>query len=450
MEDHQDDFLKHIKGVLRDHEEEYRPGAWEQFSRQHLQAAAPAKPARVVPLWRRVAVAAAILAGVFLIANYFITTRNHLPGDLATGGHPHPGKSGAGPENGASPSLPAFPSTSAPSSETHGLVQQNETGRDILTPFYPAGQQEPIAQHDPLKETPVIPDPSTPAAVAPAGQESVKQTPPADNPAAQRPVQPNRPVPYEATSRPGNTFPLLTQLPTPDREHDRSRKWIPSLYISPMFGETDVNVGYGISLGYAVNDRIKVSAGIAHNKLTASRDFDVTAPPSNASLNNSGNNALFAARSLVNADAAASKPQLETVRAAVSGFDIPVDVSYNISKNLYASAGVSGLVVVKDNTQYTYVTSTNTRVSVENNEGILQEDKNMRMMEYATSNAAPEASQKERTPFIGFYNLSMGYKQKITQKNNVAIEPFLKVPMKTVSDQKLNYTGMGIRLKFDF
>ena len=27
MEDHQDDFLKHIKGVLRDHEEEYRPGA---------------------------------------------------------------------------------------------------------------------------------------------------------------------------------------------------------------------------------------------------------------------------------------------------------------------------------------------------------------------------------------------------------------------------------------
>ncbi|MCD2421492.1 hypothetical protein LQ567_01875 [Niabella pedocola] len=446
MEDHQDDFLKHIKGVLRDHEEEYRPGAWEQFSRQHLQAT-PAKPARIIPLWKRAAVAAAVLAGVFLIANYFIGNHPNLPGDVAKEG-PHPGKSGTGPENSASPSRPGLPVTSDPSPGNNGPARQKEPG--TITPFYPAGQPEQIAQNDLVKGTPAIPDNPPSAAVTSSGQDPVKQTPPVNTPSAQRPVQPTRSAPYEATNRPNNTFPMMAQLPAPEREHDRSRKWTPSLYVSPMFGETDVNVGYGISLGYAVNDRIKVSAGIAHNKLTASRDFDVTAPPSNASLSNSGNNALFAARSLVGADAAPSQPQLETVRAAVSGFDIPVDISYSISKNLYASAGVSGLVVVKDNTQYTYVTSTNTRISVENNEGILQEDKNMRMMEYATSNAAPEASQKERTPFIGFYNLSMGYKQKITPKNNVAIEPFVKVPMKTVSDQKLNYTGMGIRLKFDF
>ncbi|MBO9595718.1 MAG: hypothetical protein J7599_22640 [Niabella sp.] len=446
MEDHQDDFLKHIKGVLRDHEEEYRPGAWEQFSRQHLQAA-PAKPARVIPLWKRAAVAAAVLVGVFLIANYFITSHNPLPGNIAKEG-PHPGKRDTGSQNSTSPSRPDVTPSVDPSSENQDAARQKEPG--MVTPFDPAGEQEQIAQHDPLNASPAIPDNPPSVAVPPAGQEPVKQTPAVNNPPAQHPVQPARPAPYEVTSRPNNTTPMTALFPEPSRDRDRSRKWVPSLYISPMFGETDVNVGYGISLGYAVNDRIKVSAGVAHNKLTASRDFDVTAPPSNASLSNSGNNALFAARSLVNADAAPSQPQLETVRAAVSGFDIPVDISYNISKNLYASAGVSGLVVVKDNTQYTYVTSTNTRISVENNEGILQEDKNLRMMEYATSNAAPEASQKERTPFIGFYNLSMGYKQRITSKNNVAIEPFLKVPMKTVSDQKLNYTGMGIRLKFDF
>ncbi|WP_300601136.1 hypothetical protein [Niabella sp.] len=450
MEDHQDDFLKHIKDVLRDQEEEYRPGAWEQFSRQHLQAA-PAKPARIVPLWRRIAVAAAVLAGVFLIANYFITTGGKQQGNLANGEHSHPEKTAPAPEKAitSTPSRPDLSATGDPSPENHGLIPEKEAGTVISS--YPVSKQGQLAQNDAVKETPELPANPNPSAGAPAGQEPVKQSPPVDNPPAQRPVQPGRPAPYNAPSHPDNSYSsLAAQFPTPAREREHSKKWTPSLYISPMFGETDVNVGYGISLGYAVNDRIKVSAGVAHNKLTASRDFDVTAPPSNASLSGSGSNALLAARSLVNADAAVSKPQLETVRAAVSGFDIPVDISYNISKNLYASAGVSGLVVVKDNTQYTYVTSTNTRVSVENNEGILQEDKNMRTMEYATSNAAPEASQKERTPFIGFYNLSMGYKQKITSKNNVAIEPFLKVPMKTVSDQKLNYTGMGIRLKFDF
>ncbi|MCF3107812.1 hypothetical protein LL912_03375 [Niabella sp. CC-SYL272] len=445
MEEHQDDFLKHIKDQLRNHEEEYRPGAWEQFSRQHLQTA-PAQPARVVPLWKRIAVAAAVLAGVFLIANYFITTHNKLPEDLAKGGQPHPEKKGLPSENRPTLSRPDLPLASEPLPQNHGALPKDAPG---ATSTFSAGQQDQIAQQDPLKEISAIPDRPAPPVATPAGQEPAKQAPPANNPTVQR-SQPGRPAPYHETSRPGNTFPMAMQPPMPAREHDRSKKWIPSLYISPMFGETDMNVGYGISLGYAVNDRIKVSAGVAHNKLTASRDFDVTAPPSNASLANSGNNALFAARSLVNADAATSQPQLETVRGAVSGFDIPVDISYNISKNLYASAGVSGLVVVKDNTKYTYVTSTNVRVSVENNEGILKEDKNMRVMEYATSDAAPEASQKERTPFIGFYNLSMGYKQRITPKNNVAIEPFLKVPMKSVSDQKLNYTGMGIRLKFDF
>jgi hypothetical protein len=52
--------------------------------------------------------------------------------------------------------------------------------------------------------------------------------------------------------------------------------------------------------------------------------------------------------------------------------------------------------------------------------------------------------------YIGFYNFSLGYKQKISKKNNIAIEPFLRLPMKTFSKENLNLTNGGLRLKIDF
>jgi len=449
MEDHQDDFLKHIKEVLRNHEEEYQPGAWEQFSRQHVQAS-PAKAGRVVPLWKRIAVAAAVLAGVLLIADYFVTKDSAPPPDIAKDTPVEP-KNGtavtdqtvpSSPQSDVALSPPPLPGRQLPASGIQQRVTaalQNENN----------GQ---LAQNDLLKQPPVFPEPS-PVLVetpAPAAQTPEKARPAPFTP--NRVTPPREETPRQPAANPYNQRPLFAHELPEAREDRRSKKWTPSVYISPMFGESDVNMGYGIALGYAVNDKIKISAGVAHNKMTASRDFDVSFTPPNAALNSAAKGALTAsaARSLISNQDAVQQPQLERVNATLSGFDIPVDISYNITSRLYATAGVSGMVVVKDNALYYYKDAENQQISVENNQGILQEDKNIQVIKSSVSNSAPEASGKERTPFLGFYNMSLGYKQKITNKNNVAIEPFLKVPMKNISDQRLNYTGMGIRLKFDF
>lgn len=448
MEDHQDDFLKHIKEVLRNHEEEYQPGAWEQFSRQHVQVS-PAKAGRVVPIWRRIAVAAAVLAGVILIAGYFITKNSDLPPGLVKERPAQPKNgNGANDQSVALTPQPENPATPVPVPGEQ--LPALEAPRRIIASLQHEANG-PIAQTDLQEHAPVLPEPSPARVETPA---PIAQTPPKTAPA---PFSPSRVTPDRETNRqpaanPYNQRPLFAHELPEAREDRRSKKWTPSVYISPMFGESDVNMGYGIALGYAVNDKIKISAGVAHNKMTASRDFDVSFSPGNAALNSAAKGALSAsaARSLINDQAVAQQPQLERVNGTLSGFDIPVDISYNITSRLYATAGVSGMVVVKDNALYYYKDAENQQISVENNQGILQEDKNIQVIKSSVSNSAPEASGKERTPFLGFYNMSFGYKQKITNKNNVAIEPFLKVPMKNVSDQRLNYTGMGIRLKFDF
>ncbi|SDD35649.1 hypothetical protein [Niabella drilacis] len=452
MEDHQDDFLKHIKGVLREHEEDYRQGAWEQFSRQHLQAA-PAKIVRVIPLWRRVAVAAAVLAGIFLAAHYFMTSNSDLPPDLVKD-TPAQTQNGPAAADPAKPGQPNSPLTPGTSSDEHLNAFPAEQHVAASSPYN--GNRQ-IAQNNTIEEAPVFPA-DTPAGVKEPASNGLAPAKAAPADRQPEPLPPGRVAPGREKMQPSrdrsyNPAPYFAHESSASREESRSKKWTPSVYISPMFGESDVNMGYGVALGYAVNDKIKISAGIAHNKMTASRNFDVSFSPPNAALNSGAKGALAAAspaRSLMNNDAAVPQQQLERVNASLSGFDIPVDISYNFTNRLYATAGVSGMVVVKDNALYYYKDAENQQISVENNQGILKEDKNIQVIKSSVSNAAPEASEKERTPFLGFYNVSFGYKQKVTHKNNVAIEPFLKVPMKNVSDQKLNYTGMGIRLKFDF
>ena len=52
--------------------------------------------------------------------------------------------------------------------------------------------------------------------------------------------------------------------------------------------------------------------------------------------------------------------------------------------------------------------------------------------------------------YLGFYNLSFGYKKKMLKRHFVAFEPFVKLPIKEVTQDNLRLVGAGLRLKVDF
>ena len=220
-------------------------------------------------------------------------------------------------------------------------------------------------------------------------------------------------------------------------------KWEPGVYVAPAMGnDNKVNMNYGFSLSYKLADKLSISSGIAYSSLSS------TSNPS--AQNGMANDALASAMPSSGSLASYSSNNarsLESVNASVRGINIPLELKYNISKKIYTGIGVSALAILNNKQDNNYLVSSGRNITVANTAGVAEQ----RML-IVTERVSEPQSQSSSAPdkYIGFYNFSFGYKQKISKKTDFAIEPFLRLPMKTFSNDNLNLTNGGLRLKIDF
>lgn len=215
----------------------------------------------------------------------------------------------------------------------------------------------------------------------------------------------------------------------------KQNKWEMGVLVAPSFGSTKrLNMGYGVSMDYAVSDKVSLGSGISYNELAASRDISSPAEMMNSP---SGYNTI-----------ARATKDLESVEAKISGIDIPFEVKYRFSKKLYANVGVSAFAVIRHQQSNNYVE----QKLVEREASFAAGSKDSFttfMVTEKTTEKAPEA-EVSNDKYLGFYNFSFGYKQKISKSKSMSVEPFMKIPMKEVSKENLRLMGTGVRLKFDF
>lgn len=450
--------MEQIKSTLLGHEEPYEEGAWERFAAKNISTGTTPKPKPVVPIWKWAAAAAAVLAGAILLLQYF-----NAPDTATT--LPDGGKTIVKTNEGTRPSVT---DTQAPMTDTatqqivtipennfnNHINNNRNIGRYMI---------QPPAMHDDLLQKDIAAKTDN-AAITPAKPLITQQQPAQQQsqtqPGEQKPT--NKPFWESGIEQQGvanNTKPASQQnnnavavsQPTPRADKaGKNSRWLSSIYVSPNFASEGVNMGYGYSLGYAISDKVSVSSGIAYTKVSASRDYHTPQQPPNtlASDNQtpSVSNASYSTARSVMAASYTPTTYLQSVDSWVAGIDVPVEVSYNISKKLYTSGGISGLFVLNGQNTRTTVDNMNSVAPVLNNKGNVKEYSNVTM----ESVPVREKSDNDKTSFLGFYNASVGFKQKVSAKNSVSVEPFIKIPMKQVTEQKLNYTGVGLRLKFDF
>lgn len=449
MKERDDDIFNHIRQVLRNHEEPYEEGAWERFKAySHTAAPSPLPKHPIIPLWKWATAAAAVITGVFLFSRIF-----------------HVSQEGINIKSSELPIVQQLPTTDTPSQQFQTDTETVFSDRSGLSAQANTSQPTPAAQSSvpaTTTHTVAIPQVQAPQEVPLVAQTQVPETVPSQAPTQpkteRQPDQNNHVVDFWknriVTDKPEEKRVLPQQdnrnallATTSEKRHsEKNRKWQPSLYVSPVFSDLGVDMGYGVSLAYAINDKLKISSGIAHAKISTSRSFDESIPgvataPEMEVISTEHSDLMTYA----------SQPSsvLQQVTGSLSGIDIPVELNYSFNKKFYAAAGVSGLVVLHDKKTYTYEDYRNIKVSVETSKGALKEDKMITVQEYNTT-SAPAQAPAENIPFLGYYNISVGYRQKLSNKNAVSIEPFLKVPMKKVTQQNLNYQGTGIRLRFDF
>lgn len=399
MKESEDELIAHIRESLTGHEEEYVPGSWENFNKNEGKKTVP-----VIWLWRLSSAAA-----VLLVVGAAIILFNQKATDQVPVQNVQYKK-----EIETVKETPVVPIESKQSKNARANTVRVQEASNILAV---ASDETFIAKE------------STIVTSAPAVEAKIVET---KTDVAKTQTDP-KPIESKAlgiqdflnNETKKNQGEALAKASTSQHED----KWEMGLVVSPSFGNTKkLNMGYGISMGYALTDKISLNSGISYSEMAATKNLPATVSSSFI---------------------ASGSKNLESIEAKVSGIDIPLEIKYRVSKNLYANVGVSAFAVINQKQSNSYIQEKVVERAVNSDTG-LDQLKSFAVNERVVEQASESESEIKDGRYIGFYNFSFGYKQKISKGKAVSIEPFMKVPMKEVSKENLRLIGTGVRLKLDF
>ncbi|TKC03154.1 porin family protein [Pedobacter cryotolerans] len=205
------------------------------------------------------------------------------------------------------------------------------------------------------------------------------------------------------------------------------------LVVAPSFGNVKrLNMGYGVSVDYQLSDKFALNSGLAYNQMAAAKG-----------VINNGQSDMASVSAIAKSS---STKSLESIEERVTGIDIPLEIKYNVSKNLYANVGVSAFAVINQKRNNTFLEE---RI-VQQSAGLSSANSFSSVLVTQRVTENQTVTETQDYSYLGFYNLSFGYKKKISKNNSFAIEPFLKLPMREVKTENLRLIGTGVKLKFDF
>ncbi len=405
------ELIEHITTQLQNHEENYASGAWERFSEKEE------KKQRGFVFWPLWTAAAIILVcfGLFFFSDGDKLNKNSIVRSKT--------------DNTVSPKIEQkrgnVTTDHSAVEDTRTALKNHENFPDTNTEEIDKSPSDEVANQDPIYAANQVMDEGNMPKINPV--ENSHST------AANNGFPNNEAKVAQDETKMANkmTFEDLLALDSKtsqgkntQNQKNQRPKWQQDVYVAPSMGnDSKVNMNYGFSLSYAIANKLSISSGVSYASVSSTESQNASAPQSLSGRN------------------------LEAVNAKVSGINVPLELRYKISEKLYTGVGVSALAVINNSQQNTYIVNQVQSMAAPSVNGTT--DIRSFIVAGKETESQPE-SKLDPDKYIGFYNFSLGYKQKISKKNNIAIEPFLRLPMKTFSKENLNLTNGGLRLKVDF
>ncbi len=429
-----EELIAHIKQSLKTHEELYQLGAWEKFSEQQQVKKRP------VFWFASLSGVAAVLA--ICATLIWFNTGNPENEQLAKGKtlktiQPTKDHQENAEQNLANAQELANEQLAMKEKSDNRLLANANIEKQNLTPqIKAASYQRPVESNVQIA---INNEPNSAAVVKPVIPEQVIAM-------------------AEEKSKP-NTLEFLANESKKDKVNQgkmamnkKQSKWDLGLMLAPSFGNTrELNMGYGISMSYNFSERLSLTSGIAYNKMNAGKNLPTNIGMSSVIQGNS--------------------KSLEMINEEVTGLDIPLELRYHLNKNVYANFGVSGFMVLNQSRSNTFVqevvikstANTSASSSIGSN-GAIGTPSSSDVLEaagpkgqfanaYIVNQRTTErasAAAIEDVNYIGFYNFSFGYTKKVYKNHSLSVEPFVKLPIKVVTQDNLKLVGTGVRLKIGF
>lgn len=416
----EDELITHIRESLMAHEEEYAPGAWEDFIEDK-----PKKRGLFFWLGGLSSAAAVLLIGFGL---FFVLNKKDLPKNTEITGTK---------SNKNEPVLPIRPEViPGVSSEQKQGVSKSVTENNGISVNNDVSGDGEVTESGKVATNLSANEPRSAIVSLELVQPDVNPGSKSEQVVPQERVIVT--VPAGDKKQSFEDFLLgeskQNRIANTGKSTDKKEsKWEMGLVVAPSFGNSKkLNMGYGVSMGYALSDKVSISSGISYNEMGASRTIE--SPPNLAMMSVS-----------VGVGVANESKELKAVNAQLRGIDIPLELKYHLSKRVYANVGVSAFAVIGQKQQNTFIESKVAPQAYDGDSGVAK----AMVLNRTVSEEAPKEEIKN-APYLGFYNFSVGYKQKISKGKAFSVEPFIKLPMKELKQENLYLIGTGVKLKFDF
>ena len=481
MENEEQDIIRMLSDKLRESEQPYKEGAWERFvAKQQMVADAqraadkPATPIARTPVrslirpWMGVAAAILISIG----AGWFYYTGQNTPlsnqkdkaqtaqNSLPITGNTVPAAAGnkstttnaqatakhTGAANTGSGSIADGVLNRQGSLATINNINQsinqslNQPTRNYnnsiiaLTPVDIAGVGTAAQQTPSIPQSLVHGGSGGQLKITPAPLPSYmdlanENTPGQERPtassalAATQPQKPTKGVDHQALQQPNQHFDDQGYYAL-NEEHQG--KWdMGVMFVPGLSNDAKLNMGYGVSVGYQVNNRISLNSGVAYTALNGSKVVDP------------GSTLVSGGRALSSID------------ARVTGLNVPLEIRYHLNDKIYFGTGVSALAVLDDKVESKYALAEVQSSAFEARNGHPLKPNALQSLaaNIPTKEAIPE-KQVGAKDFAGYINFTFGLKQPLNKTKSLSIEPFVSVPMSNhLFNQNIKMTDGGIRIK---
>ncbi|MEQ7798332.1 hypothetical protein ABDJ41_00860 [Pedobacter sp. ASV1-7] len=429
-----DELFAHIKECLTEHEEVYTPGAWERFEKRERK--------KISWIWMAGLSSA---AAVVLIGFALFYTGGNIQ-NKNTGQHVKNDQSeqtiGVAPDLTPETPAPAVENLKKELTENRNIVEQrirnNVPGNALIVQLnQPVTSKSTIPMVEPANsfaqgKTIIVDsigvsnkrdDQNKAVSSERIAQLTVKEV---DTAKEKRPRSFQEFLDAEVKSNSA-----IAALKSTDRKAD---KWEMGLMVAPSMGNAKkLNMGYGVSMDYALSDKVSISSGISYNEIGATKNMG------------SGDRAMDAPAGAV--AMVQETKSLKSVDANLVGIDIPLGIKYYLSKKFYTNFGVSAFAVLNQKQNNNYLKSGVEYAPA--TEQIGNTGFKALFQTREVSEAVP-SGEIRGGKYLGFYNVSFGFKQPISGSKAFSVEPFMKLPMKEFTKENLYLIGTGVRIKFDF
>lgn len=219
------------------------------------------------------------------------------------------------------------------------------------------------------------------------------------------------------------------------------KRWDIGVVLSPSVTDQRFNMGGGVAIAYRISKKLSVGSGVSVVDLGLRQ-----APPQSNNGPSASPAMLNSESPMLSAKSSESK-ELTSVNTNWLALDVPIDIKYHISKQFYASAGVSFFAILNENRTNNYVTHTPTNRTVQNAEGY-----SFAQQEFEVKNVSEKTDETpfEGNSYSGFLNFSVGRQVPLSKRVGVSVEPFFKLPIGKLSRQDMNLRYGGVRIITSF